>query len=78
MELFYFQGSYATLMAIGLIVVGCVLVLVGYCMKQNSRFRDLISKLPQGPRLLPVVGNALDLLGGVDRKCISLNKTCWH
>ena len=63
--------SYATLVPLGLLFILCVLLLAIYRIRKNSRFRDLISRLPQGPRRLPVVGNALDLLGGLDRKSFS-------
>ena len=59
--------SYATLVPLGLLFILCVLLLAIYRIRKNSRFRE-ISRLPQGPRRLPVVGNALDLLGGLDRK----------
>jgi len=61
------QFSSATVSSLGLIFV-VVALSVFWLRKKTWRIRYLMSRLPQGPTPLPVVGNALDLLqGGLDR-----------
>ena len=62
-----FLFSYVTLVSFGLMLVTLLAV---YRIKKTARFRDLMSRLLQGPKPLPVFGNSFDLFGGLDCKYI--------
>lgn len=57
-------------MMLSIVVFVCVvyfaIAVVGWC-SRRTRFNELLDKIP-GPPPLPVLGNCLDLWGGLDRK----------
>ena len=65
-----FLFSYVTLVFLVSFGLMLVTLLAIYRMKKTARFRDLMSRLPQGPKPLPVFGNSFDLFGGLDCKYI--------